>query len=82
MSLTTNELAAQLCIAPQTLRAALCRSGSYFGIRPAKLPGGRLLWPDDTLTRLTNSGPTPERSETAKRAAAASVAVRRAKAVA
>jgi hypothetical protein len=30
----------------------LCRRGSYYGIRPAKLPNGRLLWPGDAVERL------------------------------
>jgi hypothetical protein len=53
MSPTTEALAAGLGIKPQTLRAALCRDGHYYGIRPAKLPNGRLLWPADAIERLT-----------------------------
>jgi hypothetical protein len=51
--LTTDELADQLRIKPQTLRAALCNAGAYFGLRPAKAPNGRLLWPADSVERLT-----------------------------
>lgn len=50
--LTTDQLAAQLQIKPQTLRAALCRDGAYFGVRPFKMPNRRLLWPMDTAARL------------------------------
>ena len=50
---TTEALADGLGIKPQTLRAAFCRHGHYFGIRPAKLPNGRLLWPADAIDRLT-----------------------------
>ena len=32
-------------IKPQSIRVQLCRTGSYFGIRPSKLPNGRLAWP-------------------------------------
>ncbi|MDZ7809987.1 MAG: hypothetical protein U5L11_07250 [Arhodomonas sp.] len=27
-------------------------AGSYYGIRPGRLPNGRLLWPADTVERL------------------------------
>lgn len=50
---TTEELAARLGLRPQTLRAALCRNGNYFGLRPVKLPNGRLLWPADSFEKLT-----------------------------
>ncbi|MBS0352415.1 MAG: helix-turn-helix domain-containing protein [Proteobacteria bacterium] len=49
---TTEELARRLGLRPQTLRAALCRNGHYFGLRPAKLPNGHLLWPADSFERL------------------------------
>jgi len=51
--LSTEALAAQLRIKPQTLRAALCRNGHYYGIRPVKMPNRLLLWPADALERLT-----------------------------
>jgi hypothetical protein len=51
-SLTTEALAARLGLKPQSLRAALCKRGSYFGIQPKKLPNGRLLWPADSVERL------------------------------
>ena len=51
---TTENLAQKLGLHPQTLRAALCRNGHYFGLRPIKLPNGRLLWPDDSFEKLTN----------------------------
>lgn len=50
---TTEELARRLGLRPQTLRAALCRNGNYFGLRPVKLPNGRLLWPADAFEKLT-----------------------------
>lgn len=52
-ALTTELLADALGIKPQTLRAAICRHSHYYGIRPAKLPNGRLLWPADAIERLT-----------------------------
>lgn len=53
MDNTTAALAQRLGLQSQTLRAAVCRHGSYFGITPKKLPNGRLLWPSDSFERLT-----------------------------
>lgn len=53
MGITTEQLAQQLHLKPQSLRAALSRDGAYFGLVPRKLPNGRLLWPDDALEKLT-----------------------------
>lgn len=53
MGITTEQLATLLHLKPQSLRAALSREGHYFGLRPRKLPNGRLIWPDDALRRLT-----------------------------
>ena len=33
-------------VKPQSVRARLCRTGSYFGIRPVKLANGRLAFPN------------------------------------
>ena len=52
-TLTTEQAAAALHIRPQTLRAALCRDGHYFGIKPTKTPNRFLLWPADAVARLT-----------------------------
>jgi len=51
--LTTEALAARLGVKPQSIRAALCRKGSYYGLQPAKLPNRFLLWPADSVERLT-----------------------------
>lgn len=51
---TTEELAALLRIVPQTARASLCRFGHYMGMRPVKLPNGRLLWNSSDVARLTS----------------------------
>jgi len=40
----TLEAADRLRIKPQTIRRALCLSGHYLGLKPVKLPNGRLLW--------------------------------------
>ncbi|WP_341645431.1 hypothetical protein [Thauera sp. SDU_THAU2] len=50
--LSTEQLAAALHLKPQSLRAAICRSGHYFGLQPCKMLNGRLLWPADSLDRL------------------------------
>jgi hypothetical protein len=50
--LSTEEFARRLCIRAQTARAALCRQGHYYGIKPIKGPNGRLLWPADAVDRL------------------------------
>ena len=52
MENTTEALARKIGVAPQTVRARLCRFGHYFGAKPVKLPNGRLWWPDDTFERI------------------------------
>lgn len=54
--LTTEELAIALAMRPQSLRKRLSQTSSYFGIRPLKMPNGRLFWPCDTVEQLTNGG--------------------------
>lgn len=51
--LTTEALAARLGVKAQSIRAALCRHGNYYGLQPAKLPNRFLLWPADSVERLT-----------------------------
>jgi len=50
--LSTAELATLAKVKPESIRVRLCETGSYFGLRPNKLPNGRLLWPSDSLQRL------------------------------
>ncbi|WP_425471631.1 monooxygenase [Salinisphaera japonica] len=40
-----------------SIRVRLCQTGSYFGIKPKKLPNGRLLWPADSVERLLGEVP-------------------------
>lgn len=54
--LSTEEAAAKLCAAPQTPRASLCRLGHWMGMRPVKLPNGRLLWDAAQVERLASGG--------------------------
>ena len=42
----------KLGIQPQSIRARLCRTGSYFGVRPTKAPNGRLLWPPNAYEMI------------------------------
>lgn len=48
----TKPAAKKLGIQPQTMRAGFCRDGHYMGMRPTKLPNGRLLWPSNSIKRL------------------------------
>lgn len=54
--LSTEELAAKLRNRPQTIRAGLCRNGHYLGLRPVKLPNGRLLWNAADVAALLEGG--------------------------
>lgn len=54
--LDTAEAADRLRIRPQTLRRALCLQGHYYGLRPTKMPNGRLLWDSADLDRITAGG--------------------------
>jgi hypothetical protein len=50
---TTEDFAAELGLMPQSIRKRYSQTGTYFGVRPVKLPNGRLLWPADAIERLT-----------------------------
>ena len=43
--LTCEEFAALHHVKAQTVRARLCKTGSYFGVVPLKLANGRLVFP-------------------------------------
>lgn len=60
MGLTTNQLAEQLGLRPDSLRVALCRNGAYYGVRPQKFPNGRLVWPHDAYDRIARYVPSAE----------------------
>ena len=49
--LSAEQFAALNQVKPQSVRSRLCRTGSYFGIRPIKLANGRLAWPAVQVTR-------------------------------
>ena len=42
--LNTKETAACFRVDANTIRRSLCVNGHYLGIKPKKLPNGRLLW--------------------------------------
>lgn len=42
--LNSKEFASTLRVEPATIRRAYCVNGHYMGIKPLKLPNGRLLW--------------------------------------
>lgn len=50
--LTTDEFAAFLQLKAQSIRKRYCKTGSYFGVRPVKLPNGKLRWPSDAIEQL------------------------------
>ncbi|WP_321161102.1 DNA-binding protein [Herbaspirillum lusitanum] len=52
--LTTNELAFKLAMEPQSIRKRWSQTGSYFSIRPLKLPNGKLRWPANAIDMLFN----------------------------
>lgn len=51
-TLSTEELAAGIGVKPQTLRAAICRDGHYFGLVPHKSRNRFLRWPADSIERI------------------------------
>jgi hypothetical protein len=60
-NLTTEEFAQALHVKPSSVRVRLCRTGSYFGIRPIKLPNRLLSWPADGPERLRQTTIDPKR---------------------
>lgn len=49
---STEQAAVALGIQPQTLRAAYCRTGSYYGVIPTKMPNRMLRWDVEDIARL------------------------------
>lgn len=54
--LNTNEFACGLLLRPQSIRKRFNQTGSYFGLKPVKLPNGRLYWPSDAIAQLQDGG--------------------------
>ncbi|MCQ8879129.1 hypothetical protein NQT69_14050 [Pseudoalteromonas shioyasakiensis] len=51
-SFTTEQFAITIHGKANTIRTRLSKTGSYYGIKPIKLPSGRLLWPADAVEAL------------------------------
>ncbi|WP_153159627.1 hypothetical protein [Zoogloea sp. 1C4] len=51
---STEEAATILKVRPQTLRAAVCRDGHYFGVRPQKARNRFLIWDAAAVDALLN----------------------------
>lgn len=51
---STEEAATVLKVRPQTLRAAVCRDGAYFGVRPQKARNRFLVWDAAAIDALLN----------------------------
>lgn len=49
---STEEAAAVLKVKPHTLRAAVCRDGAYFGVRPKKARNRFLVWDAEQIDDL------------------------------
>ena len=61
---TTGQLAHALSMQADSVRKRYWQTGSYFGVRPAKLPNGKLWWPADSLDRLLQASTTAVRRPT------------------
>ncbi|MBL8453523.1 MAG: hypothetical protein JNK97_12320 [Zoogloea sp.] len=51
---STEQAANVLKVKPQTLRAAVCRDGHYFGVRPQKARNRFLMWNAAAVDALLN----------------------------
>lgn len=52
--ISTEQFAEKLHIKPNTVRTKLCKDGHVFGLKPTKLPNGRLLWSVEAVEALLN----------------------------
>lgn len=52
-TIQTAALAQRIGYKSAIIRTAVWRNGHFNGIKPYKLPNGRLLWPADAVDRLT-----------------------------
>lgn len=55
---TTIEAAIVTRHKPQTYRRDYCTKGHFNGVKPVKLPSGRLLWPADEIDALIRGAVT------------------------
>lgn len=59
MGVPTELFASKYHVKPESVISRVCRTGSYFGIRPQRLPNGRLDWPDNASSHDANSSTCP-----------------------
>ena len=52
-TIQTAALAQRIGYKAASIRTAVWRHGNFHGIKPFRLPNGRLLWPADAVERLT-----------------------------
>ena len=52
----TEELAALVGVKPRTILLAHSRNKNYLGIKPIKLPNGRLRWDEAAVLTLIRGG--------------------------
>ena len=57
--LSNSQLAALCKVEPSSIHAALSRHSNFLGLRPVKLPNGRLLWPEDAVAKMLVGGARP-----------------------
>jgi hypothetical protein len=60
--LTTEQLAKDCHVKPNTIRTSLCRKGHWCGLRPVRLPNRFLAWPDDAVQQLLNKSTADSQS--------------------
>ncbi len=51
---STEQFAELVKVKASTIRRGLCVDGHYMGVRPVKLPNGRLIWPSEPVDKLLN----------------------------
>ncbi|OHX11538.1 hypothetical protein BI347_17910 [Chromobacterium sphagni] len=51
-TLSTGEFAQAIGLQPQTIRKTYSKNGHALGIRPKKLPNGKLRWLEEDIVRL------------------------------
>lgn len=54
--LTTEQLAAEIHMQPQSIRKRWSQTGSFWNVIPLKLPNRKLAWPIDAVRQLMNRG--------------------------
>jgi hypothetical protein len=50
----TSKFAKIFNVQGASVRRSYCLNGHYLGIRPVKLPNGRLMWPEDQAQAIVN----------------------------